>query len=422
MMTKKKDMLLTAVVCAASLALFQGCEDDDKDRRNSRPDAGDGRDDAEAGAGTSEAVYAIAAQVFGANDQTTYLRLKRGSLFEGALGSTGGVERVGRALVQAGVEPGSLYYAGDKAGEIDRYDVAGGGTTKGQTVSFSGEGVAGVAEYAAQMVMVSETKALYFDARTLKVLVWNPKTMELTKAISLADLALTGYSATFSTVTTSRGPKVYIPVSYRTPAAVPSQTAVVVVDTADDTAKVVKDDRCGYARDAAEGDDGKWYLATEAFGSSVHHLNGTAAPAPCLLRFDFDGDAFDPAFKVDLNDLADGKTVGSLIKLPNGKVYTRVLDEDMLKEADLMSGRALGSAVAWTWSEITLGDTPTLAAVPEGQLMGGSLIPMPLGDKLVVPNFASDLSKTTLCDMSEGPTCTVKTEVDGLVFSVAKLK
>jgi hypothetical protein len=252
-------------------------------------------------------------------------------------------------------------------------------------------------------------------------MVWNPEQMTLLKAIDVSALTLKDYSAAFSTVTATKGDKVYMPVGYRTPAAVPSQTAVVVVDTANDTAEVIKDTRCGYVRDAVEGDDGYWYLATEAFASAVHHLNSTAAPAPCLLRFDLDKSRFDPDFKVDLNPLAGGKTVGSLVKLANGKAYTRVLDEQLVPQLAMPSGRALASARAWGWSEISLGDDPKLTEVANAYVMGGSLVPMQLEELLVIPDFSADLSKTTLCDMSKAPKCDVSTEVEGLVFSVARI-
>lgn len=438
-MINKTNATLAATVFAATLGLLTACGDDDKDlvpKPDSRTDvkddagepgadgsiAGDGGTEADAAVPEQDPVYAIATQVFGASDQTSYLRLKVGNLFEGTIPASGGIERAGRALVVSGHAAGRVYYAGDKKAEIDRYDLKNDKLEAGETVSLAGEGVTSIAEYPGQLVMVSETKALYFDSRTLKVLVWNPKDMTLVKAIDVSELMVTGFSATFSTVTATKGGKVYMPVGYRTPAAVPSKAAVVVVDTATDTATVVKDERCGYVRDAVEGDDGKWYLATEAFASSVHYLNSTAAPKPCLLRFDFASDSYDTTFQADLNALAGGKTVGSLVKLPNGKVYTRVLDESKIPTMAMPSGRAIASAIAWGWSEVTLGDSPTLTALADGHVMGGSLVPFQLGDKLVIPDFSSDLAKTTLCDISEGPTCSTKTEVAGLVFSVALIK
>jgi len=419
------------------LALLCGCSDDDDepespgaiDAGQTLLDAGFAQgeggstslDDAGPGATLGPLRYALVTQVFGASDQTSYLRLHEGSLFGGSLATSGGIERAGRALVVAGVTPGSVYYAGDKLPKVDRYDVRNAQLASGESVSFAGVGVAGISEYAGQFVMLSPTKALYFDSRTLKVLVWNPETMTLTKSIDVSALSLASYTPTFSTVTARRGNKVFMPVGYRTPSAVPSVTAVVVIDTESDTAKIVKDERCGYVRDAVEADDGMWYLATEAFASALHYLNTAAAPAPCLLRFDFAQERYDPGFAIDLNALAAGRTVGSLVKLPNGKVYTRVLDETKLGQLEMPSGRGVASAVAWGWAELTLGNAPTLTDVPGAYLMGGSLIPLPLGDQLVIPAFSGDLAKTTLCDMSSGPTCDVRAEVPGLVFSIARL-
>lgn len=433
MMTiEMKRLGVAAALCGA--LLLTACEDDEgggHDDAGQQHDSDAGEDaghehdagsdaggDPDASEPAPEPTYAIATQVFGPSEQTSYLVLHEGDLFGDAIDIEGGIERAGRALAVAGTASGSVFYAGDQRPEVDRYQVEEGALEEQDTVSFMSEGLMGIAEYAGQLVMLSDTKALYFDARTLKVIVWNPKDMTLTKAIGVSDLTVEGFSATFSTLAIQAEGKVFMPVGYRTPASVPSVAAMVVVDPANETASVVKDDRCGYVRDAVLGEDGMIYLATEAFGSAVHHLNSTAAPAPCLLRFDPESEEYDGGFQVDLNELAGGKTAGSLIALPNGKTYTRVLDESKVPEMEMPSGRALASARAWAWAELALGDEPELTEV-EGHVMGGSFVPMPLGDKLVVPDFAADLSKTTLCDMTQGPTCDTSAEVDGLVFSVA---
>lgn len=378
-------------------------------------------EDADPGAASDaeQPVYALASQVFGPSEQTTYLVLHQGDLFDDEVSLEGGIERAGRALVASGPAPGSVFYAGDQVPEVVRYALTDDTLKKEDSVSFMSAGVMGIAEYAGQLVMVSESKALYFDARTLQVLVWNPEDMTLTTKIDISDLKVDGFTAAFSTSAIQQGDNVYMPVGYRTPVSVPEAASMVIVDTGSNTATIAKDDRCGYVRDAVLGEDGYIYVATEAFGSAVHYLNDTAAPAPCLLRVDPETSAYDPDFMVELNPLADGSSVGSLIKLPNGKAYVRVLDESRIPEMDTPSGRALASARAWTWSEITLGDDPQLKPVDDAHVAGGSLIPMPLGDKLVVPDFAADLSATTLCDMTEGPFCARSITVDGLVFSAA---
>lgn len=429
--------LTTAALCLTGLSFLAACGEDGRDAPNDsqepvqtdkdgsigeapRGDAGTQQPSGNEDGAVSEGpppVYAIATQVFGANDTSSYLVIREGDLFAGTVGLSGsGI--VGRGLVAAGPAAGSAYYASDKSPEVARYEVTQGKATKKDSVSFGGRGVTSISEYAGQLVFVSETKALYFDWRTLNVILWNPKEMTVTGTIDVTGLKIDSFNVAFSTVTVRKGDKVYMPVAYRTPTAVPHNSAMLVIDTSNDSAKIVKETRCGYVRDIAEGADGKLYVATEAFGAAVNHLNSSLAPKPCLLRFDPGVDEFDASYFVDLNALT-GTTTGSLIKLPNGKAYVRTLDTAKANTAP--SPRHLASALAWGWSEITLEDEPQVTPVPDAHVMGGSLVPFELGDKLVIPEFASDQSKTQLCDMTNGPTCTTKVEVKGLVFSVAKL-
>ena len=83
--------------------------------------------------------------------------------------------------------------------------------------------------------------------------------------------------------------------------------------------------------------------------------------------------------------------------------------------------RALASALAWTWKEIELGDAPTLTDVPDAPLGGGSMIPLPAGDRMFVPEFAADRSKTALRDVTDGPSDRT-ISVPGLVFSLVRLR
>jgi hypothetical protein len=444
MNSKVAERLASIVIAGALLSVGpSGCVDDDgktpgnksgqeQDEDSGHEHEGDaGHEHAEdgsmpdAGEEPADPVYALVTQVFTADNPVSYLIRHDGELNEGSISLDDGDEFGGRALAAGNPYGGSVYVGGNESAELVRFDLdAAGELVKYKdTLNFAGRGADAIGEYAGQLVVVSDEKAYYFDARTLNAIIWNPKTMRATGAIDLSELARAGSSVNFSTLAVRVDARLYMPVGYRSldNLTVPSAAAVVIIDTDADSAELTTDDRCGYVRDAALGEDGKIYVATEAFGSAVHRVSADAAPAPCLLRIDPATDAFEDGFHVALNELAAGSTVGSLIKVPNGKTYVRVLDDEAFEVQANTMPRVLASAPAWAWKEIALGDAPSLSDVPNSPLSGGSMIPLPAGDRLYVPEFAADRSSTTLRDISDGPS-DVTTTVPGLVFSLVRLQ
>jgi hypothetical protein len=399
-------------------------EEPEEDGSQSADDAGaDPTPDAETP--PADPVYALVTQVFTGDNQTSYLIRHDGALNEGSIDLARGDEFGGRSLVAGTPYAGELFVGGSESAELVRYELDAEGELAAfdQALNFAGRGAAAIGEYAGQLVLVSEDKAYYFDARTLSAIIWNPRSMRITGSIDLARLARSGNSVSFSTLAVHADGRVFMPVGYRSldNMTIPSAAAVVIVDTEADSAELATDDRCGYVRDAALAADGKIYLATEAYGAAVHRVSANAAPAPCLLRIDPEQDAFDADFHVDLNQLADGATVGSLIKVPSGKTYVRVLDESAFSVQANTVPRVLASAPAWSWKEIALGDAPALQDVADSPRSGGSMIPLPAGDRMFVPEFAADRSSTTLRDVTEGPS-NVTASVPGLVFSLVRLR
>ncbi|MGK4004657.1 hypothetical protein WMF31_18635 [Sorangium sp. So ce1036] len=391
---------------------------DDEDGGGATSAAGAG-----GGGAASGPRFAITTQVLGSDtaDSLSYV-VVTDSLDAGTPLSLGdGIEIVGRAL---GVGPeggGAVFVAGDAEPTVTRYDLqADGSLKKGSAVSFLGKGLASIGEYGGQFQFVSETKAYFFDGPTAQVVVWNPKDMTVTGDIPLDDLVLADATLTFSAAPLRQGNDVITFAGWRQGPEVPSQAAIVVVDSATDEATVVTDDRCGYVRDGALGPDGKIYVATEAYGAAVHRLNPDSAAAACMLRFDPETREFDPDFHVELSSLFDGSAAGSLIRGPGGEAFLRVLDEEAFEIKEDTHPRVLASAAAWRWASVTLGDEPT-ATVLGAEPTGGSVVMLELGDRSFAPLYQGQSSTTFLEITADGPgEATLSTE--GLVFSAVKMR
>lgn len=391
---------------------------------------GDDEDGGGAGSGTgagggaaSGPKFAITTQVLGADaaDSLSYVVVTDTLDTDTPLSLSDGIEVLGRAL---GVGPeggGAVFVAGDADPTVTRYDLQADGSLKeGSAVSFLGRGLASIGEYGGQFQFISETKAYFFDGPTAQVVIWNPRDMTVTGGISLDALVIEDAILTFSAAPLRRGNEVITFAGWRRGPEVPSQAAIVVVDSTTDEATVVTDDRCGYVRDGALGPDGKIYVATEAYGAAVHRLNPDSAAAPCMLRFDPEAKAFDSDFYVELSSLFDGDTAGSLIRGPGGEVFLRVLDEEAFEIKDDTHPRVLASAAAWRWASVTLGDTPT-ATVLDAEPTGGSVVMLELGDRSFAPLYQGQ-EATTFLEITEGGPGERSLSTQGLVFSAVKMR
>ena len=409
---------------AALALLLAACGDD----ATSQPDATpptppDAANPLDPDAAPPAPLYAVTTQIIGADSANNQSYVVITDKLDGAaLSLDNAVEVAGRAIGAGPDGGGAVFVAADGAPNVTRYDLQADGTLKkGATVSFQGKGVGGIGEYGGQFQFVSETKAYFFDAATAQAVIWNPREMTVTGDIPLPGLVLPGAILTFTAAPLRRGNDVITFAGWRKGAAeVPSQTAVVVIDSTTDQATVATDTRCGYVRDGAFGPDGKIYMATEAFGSAVHRVNPANAPAPCLLRFDVAARQFDAGFHVALSTLVGGATAGMLVRGGGDSVYVRVLDETVITVEPTTNPRVLASAPAWKWARLTLGDAPT-ATLLDVAPSSGSVLALGLGDRQVV-TFFQGRDRTTLVDVSATGPGAVAATTTGLVFSAVKVR
>lgn len=371
---------------------------------------------------SSERFSLVTQLVPSADQATSYLALTDTLASAQPVKLDGAPQVLGRALA-AGIPGSGVMFVGSGASpEIARYELQADGSLKrAASVSLQTKGVAGIGEYAAQLQIISNEKAYYFDSRTAQVVVWNPSTMTVGNAIDLRALTMPDALLTFtSTQPVRRGTQLVMPVGWRSSnnQRVIQKAGVVVIDTSTDTARVLTDDRCGYVRDAAEAADGRIYLATEAFATAVHRVNAANAPAPCLLRLQADLSAYDATFHKELNALS-GAPAGSLVRTLSGRTFIRVLDEATANVSAMTVPRALASMPAWGWAEITLSDSPVVTRVAGAPLGTGSLIVFDTKDRRLLAEVANDGTK--IRDLSNG-VGEITITTSGLTFSGVQLR
>lgn len=369
-----------------------------------------------------DVLYAVTTQVFGADTTESYVVLTDTLSTEGPLSLDDAIELPGRAL---GVGPdgtGRFYVAGDSSATVTRYDLnSEDRLVKGDSISFQGKGLAALGEYGGQFQFVDEHKAYYFDGATGQVIIWDPEDMAVTGAISLNKLVIQGTILTFSASPVWVNDEQLVNFAgWREGAKVPSLAGVVSIDTSTDEATVVTDERCGYVRDGVLADDGYIYVATEAYGASVHRLNDANAAPSCLLRFDPSTNEFDADFHIELSDLFDGATAGSLVVGSNHQAFLKVLDEETAGIDEDTHPRVLASAATWRWATLVPGDEPQveLLRVPADN---GSVVVLELGDRRFMA-LSVGRESTNLVELTDSGPGAASTSIPGIVFSAVKLR
>lgn len=369
---------------------------------------GAGSDDSEggnAGAGGSATedstdlspVYAVASSVR-APTPTTYVIMS--DSLSGSLDAEDAIlELPGSAMVVGPVSGERLYVGTAASGELVRYDLSDDGKTleESGSINLQAAGVSSLRTYSSAFQFIDEHKAYFFTPE--KIILWDPEDMVLLPdSIELdgvvrenPDTPDQPYTASFTGSPVRDGDMLYYFTAWDSRAAgvieiVPAST-VVAINTATDTADVYVDERCGYARDGVV--DGDYiYIASEAVAGGVNFLNSDNGGEPCMIRFNKETQEIDSDYLVNLNDLANGAPVGSLVTAPSGEAFIYVLDaevaeEELVDNPMLSNPRFLSIGSLWKTAALTVGDDPQLDIL-DNPLTSGAVLAHELRDGLKV--------------------------------------
>lgn len=372
-------------------------------------------------------IYAVTTQVYDGTDFTSYIVLTD-SMEAGDLSLDEGIEIAGRSLGVGPNEGGVVFSTSGP--EITRYDLnAEGQLEKGSTMSLLVAGLTSIGEYQGQFQFVSEEKAYFFDGSTGQIIVWNPKEMTYTKSLSLSSLIFEDELLTFGGAPLRVGDDIVAFPGWRSTdnTKIIPRAATVTVNTETDEVSIVTDDTCGYVRDGILSDDGMIYMATEAFGSAVYHLNSANAPAPCLIRFDPTAGTFDDSFHTDLTTLFDGEVGGTLLIGPDNSAFILTLDDT--DYAGPPVARVLASSPVWNWAHLNLSDTPSAELIDSDPdtdgiqpvTTGGSILPVPFGEEIYLPLLEGREATHFHKFGPNGPE-TEGSSIDGLSFSAVQVQ
>lgn len=302
---------------------------------------------------------------------------------------------------------GFLFVPQGEAPEIEKFTVTSSGDFESLgVVSFMGVGVPAI-DFR-NLVVVSETVAIYPDAVTQRLVVWNPDTLAITGTISLEAVA-------------AEAPDGRPDVSFGRPVVRPDGTVVVVgsygdgegpsapffaafVDLAGETVtSVAVATGCGNGG-AVGYPDGSVYFANNSFAASSGRLGLPGSFAPCLRRIAPGETRFDEGYELDLAAVTGAAASADLVPGPGTSAFTLGYDEEVVPVTEMTSLRVLQNTPAWRLYRIEdiaspAEPAPVQVATPPG---AGFLVPYDVGeDRVLLGSLAADLSGTAIIDVTD---------------------
>lgn len=353
--------------------------------------------------GGSETPLYVIATNFSAGDQAeTYLVTTPSFDESTTIDPTNGPKLLG-GIVPV-VRNGAVFIAEANGPIVTRYDVdARDQLEKGAELSFAGVGMTEILSW--HVYAVSDTKGYVFDPAGTRIIVWNPRTMELTgQQIDLSEAARDGFSPNLAFEHSGpklRGNQLFVPLGWQDQdgnARFASGVLVIDVET-DEVVTIDEDPRCGESYVTVESPDGDIYFFPPDWSSAPHYFVDMHQPT-CVARIRRGETTFDDAEPLDLSALGSSSAAsGAVPDGRNGFFFTAV-DEELWGDG----GNSSGAVWRFWHYDFVTEESRLIDFLPPWAGQGYYLN---VGDELFIPSWKESSTgyETTLyrVDGSEDP-------------------
>lgn len=400
----KRSALLLAVFSPLALSLA-GCD--------GSTDGSGGSGGGGGGGGDNSPLYAIGTIVFSPDlsSRTEHIAFSDSLAGDGTIDPSKAIEiKAENSSIWQSPNKDEFFLVDAGTGSIIKYGPASGGAVeeKGK-IGFSAYGVN--AAYWTLLVFASPTKAYMFDEITLKVFVWNPTEMTISKEIDVASQFNTDEGGKKFTVWRERRPlqigdKFYAAFKYYDPPSAVSlpRSGMMIFDSNNDDVVIVEKPDCTGLHNSVRGSDGKIYSSTGVVAAAAYFVGQPEATTPCIARFDPDTWTWDDTFNVDISAIAGGlKAAGGLHSHLDGPVYIRVLNEEQATVLGFTNPLQLAGAPLWDTFKIDDITNPTAATKVGSPSAGGLLYPFTLDEKTYVSDVNLGAGKSWFVDLTQDP-------------------
>lgn len=298
------------ITTAALVAAALGCGSDDA---AGREEEGEG--------GSDGPLYVIAASFITGDQTETYLVTSDSFDKSTKIDPTDGPKLLGG--IDVVVRDGSVFAPDGNGPILNRYGVnSRDRLVKSDELSFAGVGLTSLT--GGHVFIVDDDKGYVFDPKGPRIVVWNPKKMELTgDEIDLSMTSREGFTPNLmlglvNLGAVRRGDDLLIPLGWQDQDGNSRfASGVLVIDTTTDEVKAVEEDeRCGEAYTSVAAPNGDIYFFPPAWSSTQHYFVDDHQPT-CILRVRAGDTEFDPDYALNLSELGSGSAAAGAI--PDGK-------------------------------------------------------------------------------------------------------
>ncbi|MEM6559649.1 MAG: hypothetical protein AAF219_07005 [Myxococcota bacterium] len=395
---------LLSLVVAAPLILT-GCGDDEGE---------------ENGAPTDGPLFALSTQIFGGSnfDEVTSFVVLAESLDSGEASLDNALEVGGGAIAYAPDGGSEFYLVSGETLSVTKYGIdANGSFEQRGRLGLSGAGVSLV--FGESMVFEGLNRGFLFELNSGQIIELDLDAMEIANTIDATALLDATQPTFVDRQSILRRDGRFVGVAYATDSIQETVSSVSTYFEFDPATGVLetRPAPCGGLANTVEADNGDLYLSTEAFTASIHRVDPSRAPAPCMVRLPAGSDTFDAP--IALNDLTGGPTAG-IIPSTETTGLLRVLSADTVV-TETTTGIQLFSTPSWETWRVTLESSPSATEVTAPELAGGIRY-YAVGEDAYQNSSLSDFSATELQRTSGGDSPETGVTVPGIPFSVFRLR
>lgn len=387
-------------------------------------------------AGIAEAVadgrlYVVSTVVTTADTDIGYL-VPVSSIEPGATFNLDHAIEVAPSLAYANPGSSVLYTATQNDPTITRWHLDPRGELVSETdtvISFANLGISHAWPLDASQVY-SDEKAYFTDDAAGRVVVWNPKTMEITATIGL-DIESSG-ALVPSLSLTVRQDRVFVVVSWEEDyekgdwSRFGDKVRVFTIDPAADQIVDTSDEpRCNSLTWSFQQSDGTAYLSPMSWFAPIRSMLGPEhGVEPCGLRIVPHEASFDQSYQVDLDALTGGRPTGNVFLVNDEVAFLRVWHSELVSplEGDKSNWQDVLAEAGFLWWKWQLGAE---AAEPiDDQSPGASEVSglLEVDGKRYLPRIASDYSETTLDELDPEGALRPGLSGPGAIFSIVRLR
>lgn len=362
-------------------------------------------------------LYALARSIDTPDGRSTFVEIAPS--LDGRFAGASGLEFGGTPVVFAPPEPdGRLFIASRDEPVVLRFEVQEGALVETGRLGFAGLGVSFFEGFSGHLI-VSPTKAYYFELSAERVIVWNPTTMEITGMLEAAgttrDGLATDYVAPLLHAGTAIVPFHFYSADY---ADVAPESGVLLVDAETDALRVDVDERCPAIGRPTLGADGNIYFGSIPVAAIQQGTTQPDISASCALRRLLPGaEGFDRAFRLDLQALT-GAPTGLIVGSSSG-FFAKVLNAQ--RAGGLPANADDWYTSVWDWWHID----PAAAAAERVEAIGPTsarAIFHDVGGRTLIDEFDEVANEAVLWDVTDAAEPRPAARLQGYVYGIARLR